>query len=224
MLLDRQGRPRIRIGVSPDGPAISLLDEQGQERLQLTQSRAGSSIAMRDHGQPVAAMHLDHQSGVGKLELRGSQGTSVLKPAGVSMHDASDQQRIHLSLINGTFPVLGLNRSDQVGSPSVELTASDSVHGLKIHDRSGRSLFSALAGEDGSASVNLRHARAERSLQISNGDGAPGGPSLAFFAPAKQDGSGGSLPRLQLGLREGGGGHIRIVGSDGRAQFTAPPQ
>ena len=56
VLSDRQGRSRIRLRVSPAGPAISLLDEQGQERHKLSQSRAGSTNAMRDRGQPVVAM------------------------------------------------------------------------------------------------------------------------------------------------------------------------
>lgn len=156
-----------------------------------------------------------------RLEIRSSQGNSSTNASGVSITDREENQRLLLALINGNFPVLGIHQSGQNGPASVELTAGDdgSRH-LKIHDEGGAPLLTVSAARDTATTLNMRHPDHERSLQISTGES----PQIAFFAPANQDGTGGLLPLLQLGLREDRQPFIRIADSDGSPLFTAPTE
>jgi hypothetical protein len=91
-----------------------------------------------------------------------------------------------------------------------------------MHDAGGYPLFSVSAAKNGTTCLNMDHPDHERSLQISAGAKESDGPVIAFFAPAKKDGTGGLLPALQFGLRMDRQPYIRIVNSDGSSLFTAP--
>ena len=223
VLLDPQGRTRVRIQVTDEGPAISMLDEEGQKRLELSQTPIASEIRIFGSSEPMVSLRLNHSDNAGRLEFHEEQGSTRMNAAGFSISDASSQPRLYLSLLNGNFPVLGMRRSGQQGPPSVELTASDSIQGLKIHDQDGHPLLSAIAADRGAAFLSVRHPHHERSLQISNGT-ATGGPELAFVSPASEDGSGGLLPRLRLYLDEHGQGRFRIVDGDGQPLAAPNPQ
>jgi hypothetical protein len=48
------------------------------------------------------------------------------------------------------------------------------------------------------------------------------GPAIAFVAPQNDDGSGGVLPFLRLGLLKDRKPYVRIVDKNGQTQFLAP--
>jgi hypothetical protein len=116
--------------------------------------------------------------------------------------DATNSVRLNLSLLNGNFPVLGISQQGQDGPPSIEMTASEGVRSVKLHDVAGHPLFTVFAADDGATTLTLQHPQHDRSLQIMAGPSDRDGPRAAFFAPAHDDGSGGMLPQVQLGFDE----------------------
>jgi hypothetical protein len=225
VLLDRLGRSRARMLVTDDGPAISMFDEDGQKRLELSHTRIASGLRLFDSNEsPVVSLQLPHNVDPAHLEIRSPGGRSLTKADGFSVHDAANHGRLHLALVNGNFPVLGIRQSGQNGPPSIEMTASEGSRSLKLHDDDGFPMFSLFAADDGRTSLDMRHPDHERSLQICTGPKDLDGPVIAFFAPAKEDGTGGLLPHLQLGFDNDRQPYIRVVDSDGRTSFAAPPQ
>lgn len=224
VLLDRLGRSRATMVVTDDGPAISMFDENGQKRLELSHTTNASGLCLLNSNEcPVASLQVLRDVAGAHLEIRSPQGRSLTDATGFAVQDGANNGRLQLALMNGNFPVLGINQSGQSGPPSVEITASDDgARCLKMHDKDGNPLFSVSAAKDGTTYLNMPHPEHERSLQISAGPKDVDGPLIAFFAPAKQDGTGGQLPLLQLGLRRDRQPYIRIVDSDGSPLFTAP--
>jgi hypothetical protein len=170
------------------------------------------------------SLQLPHNIDPAHLEIKSPQGSSWTKADGFSVRDAADHGRLHLSLLNGNFPTLGISQSGQNGPPSIEMTASEGSRSLKLHDDDGFPLFSVFATDDGRTFLNMGHRDHERLLQISTGPKDVDGPAIAFFASAKEDGTGGLLPKLQLGLGNDLQPYIRIVDGDGRPLFSAPSQ
>jgi hypothetical protein len=224
VLLDRLGRSRATMVATEHGPALSLFDETGRKRLELSQTANGSGLHLFDSNEtPIATLQVPQDPAGACLEIRGPLGKSLTRAEGFAVQDGAESRRLELALLNGNFPVLGISQSGQNGPPSVEITASDDgARGLKIHDKNGYPLFSVSAANDGATHFTMRHPDHERSLEICAGPKDMDGPRIAFFAPAKQDGTGGVLPFVQLGLQKDRQGRIRIVGSNGRALFTAP--
>lgn len=223
VLLDRFGRSRATMAATDNGSVISMFDEEGKKRLELSQTSAASGLSLFDSDEsPVASLQLPQNNESACLEIRSSQGSSSTKADGFSVHDAADHRRLTLALINGNFPMLGISQSGQNGPPSIEMTASEGSRSLKLHDDDGHPLFSVFSTDDGRTSLSMKHPDHERSLQISTGPKDSDGPAIAFFAPARKDGTGGMLPHLQLGLDGSLKPHIRIVDSDGRPVFAVP--
>ena len=170
VLLDRLGRARLNMVVNEDGPAISMFDKQGRKRLELGHSDMSSGLRLLDAGEsPVVSLKVPDNVGHGQLAIVGSQGSSVMNADGLRIRDADNQPRLHLALLNGKFPVLGISQSDQSGPSSIELTAGDGGRALKIHDKEGYPLYSVFAADNGNTSVRMGHPDHERSLQISTG-------------------------------------------------------
>ena len=225
VLLDRLGRSRVRMAITDDGPVISMFDEKGRNRLELGHTSVSSGLRLLDSNEsPVVSLQLPQDVGRAHLEIRSPQGSSLTKAGGFSVRDAADHGRLRLALLNGNFPVLGISQSGQSGPPSIEMTASDESRSLKIHDDDGHPLFSVFAADNGKTSVNMGHPDHERSLQISTGPKDVDGPEIAFFAPAKKDGTGGQLPLLQFGLHNDRQPYVRIVDIDERTRFAAPSE
>jgi hypothetical protein len=224
ILVDALGRPRIRMQVTDQGSAISMLDEKGRKRLELGETSTASGLCLFDSDVPVVSLQF-YQQGDPALEIKNGQGTARMKADGFTVHDASNEGRLNLSLFNGNYPVLGLSRSGQNGPPSIELTANEASGSVKLHDKLGHPLFSVAVTDDGKTFLNMGHPAHERLLQISADRAKTIGPAIEFFTPARKDGSGGLLPRLQLGVAEDHEPYIRMVGQDGRIQpLAAPPQ
>lgn len=157
------------------------------------------------------------------LTLHGDAGCTRVSPSGIAVVDRDDAQRLVMALINGNFPLIGVSSPDQQGPPSVEITAADDgSRKLALHDTAGRPLVSITAGTQGAA-LALRHTQKERTLQITGGTPASEGPAVDVIAPAEPDGTGGTLPRLRLGLRREGEPFLQMNDAAGRPQFTAPP-
>lgn len=224
ILRDRLGQLRLSMAVTEVGPAISMFDENGHKRLELTQTPTASGFQLLDSNEvPIASLEVQHDGDRARLEMTGPQGKSLISAEGLTVRDLSGDQRLQLALINGNFPVLGISQRGQSGPPSVEITAGDTgTRGVKIHDDDGHPLFSVSAAEDGTTHLNLGHPKHERSLQVTAGPSNQDGPQIALFAPAKRDGAGGLLARLQLGLRANHQPYIRIVDEEGEPVFTAP--
>ena len=221
VLLDRLGRSRATMVVTDHGPALSMFDENGRKRLELSHTTDSSELRFLDSDEvPVASLQVPKDVARAHLEITSPQGRSSTTATGFSVQDSAEQGRLLLALINGNSPIFGVSQSGQSGPHSVEITAS----GLKVHDEDGHSLVSISATENGTIHFNMRHPDHERSLQISAGPEGVDGPRIDFFAPAKQDGTGGLLPFLQFGLQEDRQPYIRIVDSDGSPLFTAPTE
>jgi hypothetical protein len=221
VLVDQLGRSRAKMLVTDNGPEISMFDEEGHKRLELSQTGSASGLRMFDSNESaVVSLQLPTQTDSAYLEFGSAQGRSLITSDGFSVHDAS-QVRLNLSLLNGNFPVLAMSQRGQDGPPSIELTCSDEARMLKIHDEDGNPLFSVAADHGGGTTLEMRHPRQQRSLQISARPQEPG-PVVAFFAPARDDGSGGLLPRLQIGFGNDCQPEIRLTDSDGRIRFVAP--
>ena len=225
VLLDRQGRSRLKLAVTDAGPSIVMFDEQGRKRLELGQSR--DTLGLRLLGADAASrvcLELRHDDGRARLEIQGPQGSSLMQTDGFAVRDAAGSRRAQLALLNGNFPLLGLSQSGQNGPPSIEMTATEGAPSLKLHDAQGAPLFWLGAAGDGSTSLNLRHPDHERSLQISAGPAATDGPVVSFFAPAGDDGTGGLLPLLRFGLHKDCRPYVHLLGRDGRTRFAAPSE
>ena len=223
VLLDRVGRSRVRMVVSDGGPVITMLDEHGKKRLELSQTPLAAGLRLFDAKEtPVVSLQLPTTNEPAYLEFRSTQGSSLTRAAGFAVQDAAQQQRVHLGLINGNFPVLGLSQSGQQGPPSIEMTASGVANRLKFHDKTGVPLVSVVSTGEGKSILSMRHPNHERSLQVSSGPKESDGPVVSFFAPANEGGTGGILPHLQLGLNLHGKPYVRVVDSDGRPIFQAP--
>ena len=224
LISDRSGRTRIRLGVSDTVPEICLLDEQGRRRMQLRQNETGSELQLLDAEEiPRVLLHLPDRSEAASLQLRSASGNASIKADGVSIRDAAGQTRLLLSLTNGNFPVLGISQKNQNGPPSIEMTAGDDgSRRLAFHDSNGFSLFSVASSGNGTSALQLLHPDHDRSLQISQSTIDGEGPTIACFAPANEDGTGGILPHLQLGLHNDAAPFLRILHRDGRPAFTAP--
>lgn len=214
VLVDRLGRTRMRMQATDDGPAISMLDEQGQTRIEIGQSSRASGIRLYDADGQVASLQLPHDGNPARLEFRTEQGSSRITADGISVRDAGENQRLHLMLINGNLPMLGISQSGQQGPSSIEMTVGEAARSVKIHDQTGLPLFSLHATDDGDSFLNVRHPDHERSLQISTTSNR--GPGLAFFTPVHEDGTGGLLPRVQIGVDDALRPFIRAVDDDGR--------
>lgn len=226
VLLDRLGRSRATMVVTDEGPAISMFDENGRKRLVLSQAAAASGLELFDEDEsPVASLTVPHDATRACLEIRSPQGRSLTRAAGLVVEDGAHRGRLQLALVNGNYPVLGISQSGQQGPASVEVTASDDGgRGVKIHDVAGRPLFSVTAAKEGATHLSMRHPDHERSLEITASGENADGPLVSFFAPARKDGTGGILARLQCGLRRDLQPFIRIVDSDGKAIFYAPAE
>ncbi|MGN6546667.1 MAG: hypothetical protein ACTHK7_16550 [Aureliella sp.] len=223
VLRDAAGQPRLTMTVTEDGPAISMFDELGFKKLELSQSAERSGIRLFDsHKTQLASLEVQDRDRP-ELVLNDADGRALIHASGFEVRDREDRSRALLALINGNFPVLGLNKIDQKGPPSVELTAGDNgMHAFKIHDAAGRPLFVVSATKGGVTHLHMRHPDHERLLQISAGPKNEDGPQVAFFDSANPDGTGGQLARLRLGLQRDGEPYIRIIDRDGNAIFTAP--
>ncbi len=223
VLLDRLGRSRLTMVVTDGGPAISMFDEKGQKRLELVQSDVSSGLRLLDSSEsPVVSLEVPHDVSQAQLTIASPRGSSLTNADGFRVRDASNQGRLLLALLNGNFPVLGISQSGQNGPSSIEMTAGEGTRAFKIHDKDGYALYSVFAADNGSTSVKMSHPDHERSLQISTGPPGVDGPSVAFLAPAKEDGTGGQLPFLRFGLHEDCQPYVRIVDRNGRSRFTAP--
>lgn len=217
VLLDKLGRSRAKMAVTEDGPVLAMFDEDGKKRLELSQASLASGLRLFDSDEsPVVSLQV-HRDDPAALEIKSSQGSSFTKAAGLSVRDAADLQQVYLALINGNFPVLGIGGS-QSGPPSVEITP----RAFKLHDDNRKPLFSVSSAEDGRTFLNMMHPNHERTLQICTGPKDVDGPRIEFFAPAREDGSGGTLPYLQFGFDSEREPHVNIFSSDGRPTFTAP--
>ena len=225
VLRDEGGRMRMKIDMTNGGPAISLFDENGGKRVELAHTDASSGVHLLDSDEtPVVTLELPRDVGRGRLEIRNSHGSSMVRADGFSVLDTENNGRVHLALLNGNFPTLGISQGGQTGPPSIEMTASGGSRSVKIHDDDGRTLFSVFAADDGKTSVNMRHPDHARSLQISTGPNREDGPAIGFFGPAQKHGSGGMLPFLRLGLHDDQRPYIRIVDENGRTRFTVPTE
>jgi hypothetical protein len=223
VLVDDLGRPRARFAADGNDAAIHMFDEAGRKRLELGLAAGASGLRLFDSAESrIVSLQLPRGADAAHLEITSPEGTSRINTGGISVHDAAGRGRVHLALVNGTFPVLGLSSAGQNGPPSVELTATEGSRSLKLHDEAGHPTFSLHAADDGKTSLNMRHSDHERSLQISTGPNEVDGPAIAFFAPANDDGTGGLLPHLRLGLDNDRRPYIRIDDRDGRPVFTAP--
>jgi hypothetical protein len=226
VLLDRLGHPRATLMVTGQGPAICMFDERGKKRLEFGQNSDGSGLRLLDPNEsPVASLEAVPDGASAHLELRGPLGKSWTKAEGLTVQDRAGRVRLQLAMLNENFPVLGISDGSQHGPPSFEVVASNNgERALKIHDKDGHALFSVFVAENGTTCLGMRHPDHERSLQISTGPKDFDGPKIGFFGPANQDGTSGILPFLQLGFSPERQPWIRIVGNDGGALFTAPPE
>jgi hypothetical protein len=225
VLLDRLGQSRLRIGVDDDGPAITMFDEKGNMKLRLAQSESSSGLRLLSADEsPVVSLEASHAGDRAHLEVRSQQGSSLINASGISVRDAADHGRLHLSLTNPNYASLGISQSGQNGPSSIEMTATDRSRSLKIHDASGFPVYDVFATEEGQTSVILRHPDHERTLQISTGPEDVDAPTVAFFAPANEDGTGGQLPFLQFGLQRDHQARFRIADRAGRTRFAAPSE
>lgn len=197
VLLDPLGRSRAKMVATADGPALSMFDEEGQKRLELSCTGGAAGLRIFDAEESaVVSLQLPKNSQRAQLEIHSPQGTSQFRASGVAICDSAETQRMEMVLINGNFPVIGINSAERSDIPSVEINSGS----LKLYDDRGSPTFSVFASEKGSTLLNLRHPAHERTLQISTGSKDHEGPEIAFFAPANKDGTGGLLPYLQLGL------------------------
>ena len=225
VLLDQTGQSRLKMAIVDGGPAISLFDQNGQKRLEFGTTSSSTGIHLMDADEsPMVSLHVPHDDSRAQLEFRSAQASSVTKATGFSVLDAAGQSRLQLALINGNFPMLGISQSGQQGPPSIEMVAGENSRSLKMHDEAGHLLFSVFTDDRDSTSMTMRHPDHDRSLQISTRTKEVDGPAIAFIAPAKEDGSGGQLPLLRIGLRNDHQPYIRIVDGDGRARFAAPSE
>jgi hypothetical protein len=135
----------------------------------------------------------------------------MTRAQGLAIHDSTDDRRMHLLLVNGNFPQLGMSQRGQQGPPSLEMTAGQGSRSLKMHDRRGYPLFSVSAADKGSTALSMRHPNHERSLQIESGPNDTDGPAIAFLGPARKDGTGGLLPHLQLGFDPDHEPYVRVI-------------
>lgn len=223
VLLDREGRSRAKMIVTDDGPQLCMFDEEGQKRLELRQTHSGSGLRLFDAEEtPVVALQLPQDADRAHLKIKNPQGSSLTRASGYSVRDAAEHGRLHLSLLNGNYATLGLSQEGQVGPSTIEMTATEGSRSLKLHNDQGNLLFSLFAADEGKTTLSMRHPEHERSLQISTGATDRDGPGIAFFAPAREDGTGGLLPFLQLGFDSERQPIVRIVDGDGRPQFAAP--
>lgn len=221
VLRDQRGRLRTKMIAADDGSAIRMFDKEGRKRLELrqTSSESGFRIFGSDESLIASLLQVPGKAASAQFEINGQQGKTLVQADGLSVRDAADHQRLHFALINGNFPVLGIRQSGETGPPSVEVTPRS----LTLHD-GGYPRFAMSTAADGRAFLNLRHPDRERSLQISTGPSDGSGPTIGFFAPSHEDGSGGQLPYLRIGLDSTRQPYIRITGSDGQPLFTAPTQ
>ncbi len=224
VLLDRLGRSRLTMVVTDGGPAISMFDEKGQKRLELVQSDVSSGLRLSDSSEsPVVSLEVPHDvSQVSQLTIASFRGSSLTNADGFHVRDASNQRRLLLALLNGNFPVLGISQSGQNGPFSIEMTAGEGLGLLRYMTRTGTLFIPCSRLTTGV----LRSRRVPRSRAFTSDfpTGPPGvdGPSVAFLAPAKEDGTGGQLPFLRFGLHEDCQPYVRIVDRNGRSRFTAP--
>ncbi len=224
LISDRSGRTRIRLGVSESVPEICLLDEQGRKRMQLRQKETRSELQLLDAEEvPRVSLELPDRPAAAGLQIHSASGSASMKADGFSVRDAAGQTRLYLSLTNGNFPALGISQKNQNGSPSIEMTASDKgTRQLTFHDDTGFPLCSVVSSGNGTSTLQLRHPDHDRSLQISQGAIDGEGPTIACLVPANEDGTGGILPHLQLGLRNDATPFLRISNRDGSPAFSAP--
>ena len=75
-LTDAQGRVRALLGMTPDGPGLSLLDEQGEVRAGLSVNSDGPGLVFADEQGKVRAGLAVHQGREG-LTLRNAAGRST---------------------------------------------------------------------------------------------------------------------------------------------------
>lgn len=178
-------------------------------------------FTLRDAAGAVRAT-LAIEGGSPVLTLLGDTGRTRVSPSGIAVVDRDDAQRLVMALINGSFPLIGVSTGGQQGPPSVEITAADDgSRKLALHDTAGRPLVSITAGTQGAA-LALRHTDDERTLQITGGTPASEGPTVDLIAPAEPDGTGGTLPRLRMGLRREGEPFLQLNDARGRPEFVAP--
>ncbi len=223
VLRDPQGRTRATLDTTNGGPAMSMFDEQGKKQLELCQTNRAVGLCLFDTDESVAVrLQLPYGDESGRLEIRSSKGRSLTKADGLFINDAAEHARLQLALLNGNSPMLGISQSGQDGPPSIEMTAGQGSRSLKLHDVDGSPLFSLISGDRGATFLLMTHPDHDRSLQIAAGAENADSPTIAFFAPARPDGSGGLLPRLRLGLRRDGQPYVQTTGGDGRTTFTAP--
>jgi hypothetical protein len=223
VLRDPQGRARASLDITDGGPTLSMFDERGKKRLELSQTNRTVGLRLLGPNESsVVLLQLPHGTKPGRLEIKSSQGSSLTKADGLFINDAAQHARLQLALLNGNFPLLGISESGQHGPPSIEMTVGKGSRSLKLHDVDGRPLFSLTSGNRGATFLSMTHPDHERSLQVSTGPRDADSPTIAYFAPARADGTGGSLPRLQLGLRRDGQPYVRSTNGDGRTTFSAP--
>ena len=248
-LLNEDGKTRLELKVTDNAPSIALIDSEGNEHatIRMVGDHASLSLGLHrpDQKAPVsldsgphdkAGLHLRDEAGEtaasltrkhdggGRLELEGKKSSCLVQPQGLWLRDTNGLERATLAFLNGNFPVFTLSGKNRTRGPgSIEMTASDDGScRFAMHRPDGFPVFSLFAGEKGITSLNMRHPDHDRSLQISLGRKEEDGPSISFFTPARDDGRGGILPKLQLSLDRNRQPNIRICDDDGKPLFTAP--
>jgi hypothetical protein len=220
VLLDGDGRGRVKMFVADEGPVIGMFDADGRKRLELSDEGGVASLRMFD-GQEKAAVELKlPRVEPAQLELHGSTGMAMLKNSGLSLRDAEERQHVYLALTNGNFPVLGIGHVDN-GPPPLEIVGGNGSASLMLHDADGFPVFTLTSHKDGGASLGLSDRARERTLQICADPQDAGDPSIALFAPARADGKGGTLPFVTLGFDDGMPS-IRFVDREGVPSLTLP--
>lgn len=221
VLVDKAGTKRVELNATEPSIFLRMMDEQGATRVALEQSATAASLVIKGaDGNEAVSISVPPRQGEPAVTLAGPTGSTRLSAAGVAVRDLDERNRLSFSLINGNFASLGISQAGQQGPPSIELTATDRSRSFKIHDDAGRPLVTMFASEDGSTSVSWRHPSHDRVMQISSG--ASGGPTIGFFASANEDGSGGRLPFLQLGLDGDREPFVRMLDEAGKSRFAAP--
>jgi hypothetical protein len=247
-LFDGSGKKRLELRIGDEAPTVALLDAKENElaTIRLVGDQASllmggrqrdqepsvslesgpqrkPGLYLRDHtGAPVASLTNEGNSEASLRLESGKRGTSV-RPDGLFVQDSRGLNRAVLALLNGNFPVIGLNSLDQLGPPSIEMTAGDDgARRLAVHNQGGFPLFSVYTSEKGATYLDMRQPDHLRSLQISLGPKDQDGPTIACFAAESPGQRGTVLPKLQLGLRPDCKPFVRMSDGAGKSVFTAP--
>ena len=165
-LNDRVGKPRVMLGMTPDGSAALRFVEDGWARAALGTSLGGRPwLTLHGEGGGLRAMFATKPDGSPSLTLHGEGGglraMFAMKPDGsptLGLADKDGKVRVALSAhAPDGSPTLGLHDKD--GKVRVVLSANPAGSAMGLMDKDGKVRAALETGADGSPGLKLSDAK-----------------------------------------------------------------